>query len=286
MRTVSLTSLLLAAILLFVYKAAADEGVPIPVKASLVPDVSAIVPGKSFKVGVLFEIIPHWHIYWKNSGDTGLPTKVVFRLPEGFSTGELQWPVPQVYTRAGDISDYGYEDSLLLYSQVNVPEELKTGSVIDIAAEVSWVSCEEICIPGKAELELKLPVSGKQEQVNTDLFSRWENALPLFESDKKNPFKVEISSTVKNETSETIHIALSHEKSVSGIELYPVPGDDLSVSDITIDNTNEVGKTDIKLEVRALSGRNLKDSNLETLIVYKDADGKRSGVSLSIPIGN
>lgn len=286
MRTILFASLLLTSTFLFALKAPEAQEVPTPVKARLVTDVNAIVPGKPFKVGVLFDIIPHWHIYWKNSGDTGLPTKLSFKLPDGFAVGELNWPVPKQFTRAGDITDYGYEDSLLLYSQVNVPEDLASGSVTDIVADVSWVSCEEICIPGKAVLKLSLPVSDEQKNLNNELFSEWESALPLRASDENSPFKVEIDRTGKNEVSDIIHISLSYEKSLSDIELYPVPGDELSVSDINIESTREKGKTGIQLKVRALSGLDLKDSKLETLIVYKDTDGKRSAVTLSIPIGN
>jgi DsbC/DsbD-like thiol-disulfide interchange protein len=272
------------ALLFCVYEASAQQEVPTPVKASLVSDVNAIVPGESFKLGVLFEIIPHWHIYWKNSGDTGLPTKVIIKLPEGFTTEYLNWPIPKAFTRAGDITDYGYEDSLLLYTQVNVPEGLKPGSEILISAEVSWVSCEEICIPGRVGLKLKLSVSNKAQDMNTDLFSEWESVMPLTSSDENSPFKIDISSTGKNETSEIINISLEYDNPVSGIGLYPVPGDTLSVRNITIDNLEEEGKTDIKLEVRPLSGGDIKDSNLETLIVYNDKDGKRSGVVLAIPL--
>ncbi len=286
LRTILFAILVLTSAFLFALKASEAEEVPSPVKVSLVTDVNAIVPGKPFKAGVLFEIIPHWHIYWKNSGDTGLPTKVRFKLPEGFAADDLNWPLPQEFTGAGDITDYGYEGSLLLFSNVNVPEGLKTGSMIDLAAEVSWVSCEEICIPGKAEIKQSLPVSEGQERANTALFSEWKSTLPLVASDKNSPFKVDIRSAGKNGVSEIIHISLSYEKSLSDIELYPADGDEFSVGNVTIDDTGGKGRTDIKLEVRALSGRDIQDSNLETLIVFKDTDGKRSGVTLSIPIGN
>ena len=286
MRAILLSSLFLATVFLFVCEAAAQEEVPTPVKASLISDVDAIVPGKPFKAGVLLEIIPRWHIYWKHSGDAGLPTKVSFKLPVGFTTGELKWPVPEVFKGAGGVADYGYENSVLLYSLVNVPEGLKTGSEKVISADVSWVSCEEICIPERALLDLKLPVSDKQQQVNTELFSRLESAFPLMSSDEGSPFGVEIGGTEKIGASGVINIVLSYKKPVSNIGLYPVPGNGLSVTDITVNNSHEEGKTDIKLEVHALSGRELEGSNLETLLVYTDKDGKRSGVRLDIPIGN
>src|ERR1700741_5068984 len=35
------------------------------VKASLLADTKAIVPGKPFEVGILLEMDPNWHTYWE-----------------------------------------------------------------------------------------------------------------------------------------------------------------------------------------------------------------------------
>ncbi len=45
------------------------------VKAQLLADTDAIVPGQPFTAGVLLHMAPHWHTYWKFSGDAGLPTR-------------------------------------------------------------------------------------------------------------------------------------------------------------------------------------------------------------------
>src|SRR3984957_20575737 len=54
------------------------------VTASLLSDVIAIQPGQKFRVGVLYRIEPGWHIYWRFSGDSGIPTKIEWQLPAGF----------------------------------------------------------------------------------------------------------------------------------------------------------------------------------------------------------
>ena len=64
------------------------------VKAALIADVSSIQPGQRFRLGVLYRIEPGWHIYWKYSGDSGIPTKIEWQLPEGFTIHDLQWPLP------------------------------------------------------------------------------------------------------------------------------------------------------------------------------------------------
>src|SRR5882672_1857647 len=65
------------------------------VEAELVADKSAAQPGKPLLVGLKLRMEPQWHTYWKNPGDSGLPTKIQWILPEGWKAGEILWPYPQ-----------------------------------------------------------------------------------------------------------------------------------------------------------------------------------------------
>src|SRR5881628_3027867 len=64
------------------------------VRAELLADTTAIVPGKPFAIGLLLHMAPAWHTYWRYSGDAGLPTEIKWDLPSGWKAGELQWPLP------------------------------------------------------------------------------------------------------------------------------------------------------------------------------------------------
>src|SRR3954469_3312524 len=68
---------------------------PSPVKASLVAEVSSFTPGKPFLAGVRLQHDAGWHTYWKDPGDSGLPTTVAWNLPKGVTAGPLEWPEPQ-----------------------------------------------------------------------------------------------------------------------------------------------------------------------------------------------
>ena len=70
------------------------------VKAELIADATAVVPGKPFTVGLLLHMVPGWHTYWKYSGDAGLPTELKWTLPPGWKIGEIQWPIPPLYAAA------------------------------------------------------------------------------------------------------------------------------------------------------------------------------------------
>jgi thiol:disulfide interchange protein/DsbC/DsbD-like thiol-disulfide interchange protein len=147
------------------------------VKAELVADTSAAVPGKPFTVGLLLQMAPHWHTYWKYTGDAGLPTEIHWHLPPGWSAGPIQWPIPLKTTDPGDIQTYGYQDEVMLLQKITPPPKIDQTTVA-LSADASWLVCEKICIPGNATLRIELPRSATSEPKNTDLFARYRRLLP------------------------------------------------------------------------------------------------------------
>jgi len=127
------------------------------VKASLVSEAAAVVPGQSLFVGVRLEIEKGWHTYWLNPGDSGLATRVTWQLPAGVSAGDMLWPYPSRF-EAGPIVSYGYEGEVLMPAELRIPRDLDKGP-LRLAARVSWLECQEVCLPGRAELTLALPVA-------------------------------------------------------------------------------------------------------------------------------
>src|SRR5947207_1804470 len=147
------------------------------VKAELLADTSAVVPGKPFTVGLLLRMAPHWHTYWKFPGDAGLPSELKWKLPEGWKIGEIQWPIPLKTTDPGDIKTYGYQDEVLLMQEITPPDSIND-STVKLAADATWLVCEKICIPGNASLQLELPKSTTGAPANTEIFARYRRLLP------------------------------------------------------------------------------------------------------------
>jgi thiol:disulfide interchange protein DsbD len=147
------------------------------VKAQLLADTDAIVPGKTFTAGLLLHMEPHWHTYWKFSGDAGLPSEIKWTLPPGWKAGEIQWPIPLRLMDPGDIETYGYENEVLLLQEITPPASFVDSSV-KLSADASWLVCERLCIPGSAQLQLDLPVANKNAPANEEIFSRYRRALP------------------------------------------------------------------------------------------------------------
>src|SRR5437868_13386242 len=126
------------------------------VHATLLADRSAVVPGKSFSAGLLLRMAHGWHTYWKYSGDAGLPTEIKWNLPPGWKVGEIQWPIPLKTNDPGDIQTYGYQDEVLLIQEITPPAKIDV-SPVKLSAQADWLVCENICIPGRSNVDLELP---------------------------------------------------------------------------------------------------------------------------------
>ena len=148
------------------------------VSARLLSSKTAIVPGQPFEVGLLLEMSPGWHTYWEYSGDAGLPTKIAWTLPAGFESGPMQWPVPHLMVEPGDIWTYGYGGKVLLITTIVPPANIPPGKVVTIRAKATWLVCKDMCIPGSAELELKLPVATTSGEANQDIFKEFRSRIP------------------------------------------------------------------------------------------------------------
>lgn len=151
------------------------------VQASLVSEVTAIEPGKPFTLGLRMRMKPNWHVYWRNPGDSGLPPEVAWTLPDGFSVGETDWPVPHRIP-VQHLMNYGYEGEIVLLVPVMPGRVAGTGSA-RIAGKLTYLVCEEICIPGSADLRLDIPVAEAGARAEPDssyaaLFARARAGLP------------------------------------------------------------------------------------------------------------
>src|SRR6476620_3920469 len=164
------------------------------VKASLVSDVTAIQPGQKFRVGVLYQIEPGWHIYWKFSGDSGIPTKIEWQLPKGFTVGDLNWPLPLRDKEPGDLEVFDYTSEVLLFAEVEAPTTLPPGPIL-IQAKTDWLVCQSLCVPGKAQLSLTLTGGGNVASDSAQIFQKYASLVP---GQLGNPIKIGFSRSGKS----------------------------------------------------------------------------------------
>ena len=167
--------LLICLLLARIHPVAADAGpVTTPhVEVELVADVDSIRPGEPFDAGLRFLLEKDWHVYWSNPGDSGLAPHLRWKVPEGTTAGELQWPHPHRIA-IGPLVNYGYEGEILLPVRVTPSAGLRAGDTLTLAARADWLVCREDCVPGQTDLTLPLPVRDA-----APLRSQW---APLFDA--------------------------------------------------------------------------------------------------------
>ncbi|HLY62267.1 MAG TPA: protein-disulfide reductase DsbD domain-containing protein [Terriglobia bacterium] len=181
-------------------------------------------PGHKFWIGLRFTLEKGWHIYWLNPGDSGEPPKVNWELPAGFRAGELQWPAPHRLEHP-PLTDFGYEDEVLLLAQVNPAAGLATGGGNTVlAADVEWVVCREVCIASHKRVTLPLAIERGAPKVDPNwrvLFERTRAQLP-------KPAPLNWKSTVLTEEKDFV---LSIETGASEANATFFPLEELQIED-------------------------------------------------------
>jgi DsbC/DsbD-like thiol-disulfide interchange protein len=184
-------------------------------RVELVAEEYAPHTGKPVWVGLVFYLDRGWHIYWHNPGDSGEPPKVQWELPPGWRAGAIRWPTP-VKLGSGSVVDYGYEGQVLLMAPIE--RAAATSNLLtSVEANVSYLVCQEICIPGKAHVTLSFPAAGvtpKRAPGRRSLFEQTRGQLP-----KPLPAGWKVSVTQQND-----HLLLSvHAGSqVRGAKFFPL----------------------------------------------------------------
>jgi len=146
------------------------------VRAELVAHApEGAAPGKPVWLGLKLEHIPHWHTYWKNAGDSGLPTTMSWTLPTGVTAGEIDWPAPSRLP-IGPLLNFGYEGTALLPVPVAIASPL-AGNTMHVKLDADWLVCKIECIPQYGTFELDVPVN-RATVAHTDLFERALAARP------------------------------------------------------------------------------------------------------------
>ena len=131
----------------------APQGVPI----RQTPEAAAAQP---VWVGLQITHAPEWHTYWKNAGDSGMPTELQWTLPPGVMAGDIAWPLPKKIP-IGHLANYGYEGTVLLPVPLIITPQYKPGvlaDALDVKLKATWLVCRKECIPQDGEFALKIPL--------------------------------------------------------------------------------------------------------------------------------
>jgi thiol:disulfide interchange protein/DsbC/DsbD-like thiol-disulfide interchange protein len=185
-----------------------------------------VIAGQSFWLGLQLQHAPHWHTYWQNPGDSGLPTQLRWTLPPGLTAAETIWPMPQKIA-IGMLTNYGYENSSLLVVPVQVGKEFKASGTLSVQLQANWLVCRQECIPQEGLFSLSFPAQGASAS-QSDLF---ETALKL------QPQPLLARDTPQDNAKASATASLSDQASRLNLQLKALPaawrGQKLSLFPIT-----------------------------------------------------
>src|SRR5262245_12018875 len=150
------------------------------VVASFIPERPAVTPGGTVTVALREVIREKWHTYWVNPGDSGAPTVINWKLPEGWTASEPKFPYPERIP-VGPLMNFGYENEVVLLSEISAPQTAQPGQTATLEADVMWLVCSDVCIPEETKLSLPLPVAAgapPPSAENAGLFAAARAKLP------------------------------------------------------------------------------------------------------------
>lgn len=147
--------------------------------SALISEATSIAPGKTFTVALKLDHPAGWHSYYLNSGGTELSPSITWKLPEGATAGDIQWPTPEVKD-GFDGKSFIYSGSPVFLIDITPPATLAVGDTFTFTADAMWQICEELCVDEYADFSLSLPVTAEAvvDPTQAELFAKARNSQP------------------------------------------------------------------------------------------------------------
>lgn len=119
----------------------------------LISAIAAVGQEETLPLGLEFQMAPGWKIYWRSPGDAGFPPTIDWSRSANLAAAALSWPVPQRYEIFG-LTTYVYQDSVVLPLTITPSA---AGQPVALRGQISYLLCDQICIPYEASVSLDLP---------------------------------------------------------------------------------------------------------------------------------
>jgi suppressor for copper-sensitivity B len=126
------------------------------------------------RLGVQFQLAPGWKIYWRSPGAAGFPPVLDWSGSRNLEDAELRWPVPKRFSLFG-LETFGYGGDVVLPIEARAQNP---GEPVELEAKLSYLICEEICIPQDGTLALYLPAGSPGSSPESGLIAEAEALVP------------------------------------------------------------------------------------------------------------
>ncbi len=248
-------------------------------RASLLLSAEAARPGDTILAGVRLEMDPGWHTYWKNPGTSGMATKIDWDLPAGVTAGEILWPLPEKLTEAG-FTTYAYTREVVLLVPLTLSKDVAPGT-LPLKAAVSWLECQELCLPGDAQISAALPVGQPgRPSASAALLASWAAKTP----DRAGAPRV-TGSWESSADSDTRQLALAWPVAggITNPEFYPFENQDYEIEGDTRILKSSEAEARLAKAVKKLEGN--WPAEVSGVVSWQ-ADGKQVAYEVSVPVNS
>lgn len=174
-------------------------------------DLTVVSPEEELLIATRYILEEGWHIYWRNPGDSGIPTKIDLNLPEGFEIIDYLWPMPTRFVEGG-LTSFGYKDEAMIFVKVKVKKNVKYGEY-EITGKTNWLVCKEKCLPGSAATKFKFKVDSISS-INPE----WDKTEDFRDDMPETDWDLEVNTSY-NEKHFTISVFL--DEPTEDISIFP-----------------------------------------------------------------
>lgn len=247
----------------------------------LLLDKNSALPGESVHAGLRMTMAPRWHTYWRNGGDVGFPTKIIWELPTGVTAGEIQWPVPHKYF-TNSLTSYEYAGEVVLLIPLKLAANVPAGSH-EITAKASWLECETggSCVPAKATAKATLRIGAPaQPSAAAALLAAAQKWLPATKPDLAASGRWENAAGTND--SRTLLIEWTTDAKMP--DFFPYGGEGFEVAGPTEIVSRNSGKVVLRKQVKKSEGDWPKQ--LLGLLVDVSATGHSTGYEANLLISD
>ncbi len=125
-------------------------------------------------LGLQFELEEGWKTYWRTPGDAGFPVSLELDDSENLADWEFFWPVPHRFTLFG-LETFGYSKEVVFPVRIKASDPSKD---VYLKGQVSYLLCQEICIPFDAEVEMRIPAGEAFPSLEESIVSSYVKQVP------------------------------------------------------------------------------------------------------------
>jgi len=123
------------------------------VEVNYITSISRVNDNKDFYVGLKFNLMPEWKIYWRQPGDSGMPPEIDYSKSININKFEIKWPYPVKEYESADLLTNVYKNEVILPIKISIRE---VGKPLKLNTKINFQVCKDICIPLESNLFLNI----------------------------------------------------------------------------------------------------------------------------------